>query len=371
MKYFVNMLLLCKEFNKTTNMITAEQLKNYYPFNKMDERFLPLLVKQFKVKVFVKGDNIFIDDDNKIDAKYIIDGAVNITYPSGREKLLKSTSLQSYYPVGEVNTRKKLKSEVTSKTASVIMLNNIFIDHFTVWDNLFKETPKDSPLRGHDSYQWVVGLLFSKAVQMLPRGHVDQIFKNLEPVYVNCGDEIITEGDAGDYCYVIVKGEAGVYKCIAEGEEQVAKLETGALFGENALVSNEPRTASVRMLSNGILMKMRGEKFSSLLKSHVVRWLTADATYEMMLEDAVLVDVREQDEFDNMSFADSIHIPLGELRDECTNKLDIKRPVITCSSTGLRCASAAFLLATLGYDVYSMQGGVMGLLKLVERQQED
>ena len=350
-------------------MITAEQLKNYYPFNKMDERFLPLLVKQFEVHEFVKGDDIFQHDDNKIDAKYIIDGAVNITYPSGREKLLKSSSMQSYYPVGEVNTRKILHSSVTSKTAKVMMLNNIFIDHFTVWDNLFGETPQDSPLRGHDSYQWVVGLLMSKAVQMLPRGHVDQIFKNLEPLYVNANDEIITEGDAGDYCYVIVKGEAGVYKCIAEGEKQVATLQTGAMFGENALVSKEPRTASVRMLSNGILMRMIGEKFSSLLKSHVVRWLTADATYEMMLEGAVLLDVREIDEFENMGFADSVHIPLGQLRDECEQKLDKDVPVITCSSTGLRCASAAFLLATLGYDVYSMQGGVMSLLKLVESQE--
>lgn len=351
-------------------MITVEDLKNYYPFNKMEEKFLPLLLEQFEVFEFEKGDDIFKHDDNKIYAKYIIDGNVKVAYPSGREKLVKSSSLQSYYPIGEVNTLKKLSSIVESKSATVMMMNNIFLDQFTVWDNLFKESNEDSPLRGHESYSWVIGLLQSKAVQMLPRGHVDQIFKNLEPMYVNAEDEIITEGDSGDFCYIIVKGEVNVYKCVAEGEDLVATLSSGALFGENALVSNEPRTASVRMKTNGVLMKMIGEKFSSLLKSHVVRWLTVDSSYEMMLEGAVLLDVREADELDNMSFKDCVHIPIGELREECENKLDKNTAVICCSNTGMRCASAAFLLATLGYDVYSMQGGVMGLIKFVEKLED-
>lgn len=350
-------------------MITLDELKNYYPFNKMEEKFLPLLLQQFDVQEYQKGDDIFANDDNKIFAKYVIDGIVEISYPTGRQKILKSTSLQSYYPVGEVNTKKRLTSVVTSKTAKVMVMNNIFLDQFTVWDNLYKESEEDSPLRGHDSYQWVVGLLQSKAVKMLPRGHVDQIFKNLEPMYVSSGDEIITEGDSGDYCYIIVKGIAEIYKCAADGENLIATSEEGVLFGENALVSNEPRTASVRMKTNGVLMKMVGEKFSSLLKSHVVRWLTTDATYQMCLEGAVLLDVREKDEFSELSFSDSINIPMDKLREECEEKLDKNIPIVTCSSVGMRCASAAFLLATLGYDVYSMQGGISGLLKLVETKQ--
>ena len=68
-----------------------------------------------------------------------------------------------------------------------------------------------------------------------------------------------------------------------------------------------------------------------------------------------------------MSLSESVHIPIGDLREECENKLDKSSPVITCSNTGMRCASAAFLLATLGYNAYSMQGGVLGLVKFVEK----
>ncbi|HHL31201.1 MAG TPA: rhodanese-like domain-containing protein, partial [Oceanospirillales bacterium] len=94
-----------------------------------------------------------------------------------------------------------------------------------------------------------------------------------------------------------------------------------------------------------------------------------DASYEMILEGATLVDVREKDEFENISFSDCVHISMSNLRNQAATELDMNTPIITCSNTGMRCASAAFLLATLGYDVYSMQGGVMGLLKLVENQQ--
>ncbi len=354
---------------ESRKMITLDKLKNYYPFNKMEGKFLPLLLEQFTLYDFERGENIFKHDDNKLYAKYIIDGSVEIKYPTGREKVVKSTSMQSYYPIGDVNSSKKLTSTIKSKSAQVLMINNIFLDHFTVWNNLFKESDKNSPLRGHKSYRWVVGLLTSKAVQMLPRGHVDQIFKNLEPIHTKAGAEIITEGDAGDYCYIISKGEVDVFKCVSEGEKQIATLYEGALFGEQALVSKEPRTATVRMKTDGILMRMIGTKFSSLLKSHVVRWLTVDATYEMVLDDAILLDVREKEELENLSFQGSTHIPMDKLREQCETKLNKETAIITCSNTGLRCASAAFLLATLGYDVYSMQGGVMGLLKLVENRE--
>ncbi len=349
-------------------MITVEELKKYYPFNKMEEKFLPILLNQFEVHQFEKGESIFKLDDNKIFAKYVIQGAVEIRYPTGRVKVVKDTSLQSYYPIGDVNTSKKLASEVKSSSAKIMMINNVFLDHFMVWNDLFRQSDDSSSLKGHQSYEWVVGLLNSNAVQMLPRGHVDQIFKNLEPMAVSLGDEIITEGDSGDYCYIIVEGAVEVFKCKAEGEVMVATLGKGSLFGEHALVSQEPRTASVRMMTDGLLMRLVGEKFSSLLKSHVVRWLTTDASFEMMLDGATLLDVREQEEFENLGFEGSVHIPVDRLREQCEAKLDKSKPVITCSNTGMRCASAAFLLATLGYDVYSMQGGIMGLLKLVENK---
>lgn len=350
-------------------MVSVEDLSKYYPFNKMEEKFLPLLVEEFTYHEFLMNQDVFSLDDNKIYAKYVESGNVEVMYPTGRKKLVKSSSMQSFYPIGEVNSQKKLTSQVKSKTATMMMMDNIFLDQFTVWNNLFKEMGPESHLRGHESYNWVVGLLKSKAVQMLPRGHIDQLFKNLEPLDVKAGEEIITEGEAGDYCYVIVSGEAEVYKCAAEGEELVATLGEGSLFGEHALVSKEPRTASVRMKTDAKLMRMIGDKFSSLLKSHVVRWVTTDTAVEEMRNGALLVDVREVEEHDEFSALNSINIPVDYLREMSAEKLDFDKVVLTVSNSGTRCASAAFLLATLGYDVYSIQGGVVGLDKTMTKME--
>ena len=52
------------------------------------------------------------------------------------------------------------------------------------------------------------------------------------------------EGDPGDRCYVIVKGEVRVSKFIPNiGEEALAVLKPGDYFGEMALIDNFPRSA--------------------------------------------------------------------------------------------------------------------------------
>jgi len=55
---------------------------------------------------------------------------------------------------------------------------------------------------------------------------------------------IFFEGDPGNRCYVIVKGEVRISKLIPNiGEEALAVLKPGDYFGEMALIDNFPRSA--------------------------------------------------------------------------------------------------------------------------------
>ena len=55
---------------------------------------------------------------------------------------------------------------------------------------------------------------------------------------------IFKEGESGDRCYVIVKGEVRISKFIPNiGEEALAVLKAGDTFGEMALIDNFPRSA--------------------------------------------------------------------------------------------------------------------------------
>lgn len=55
------------------------------------------------------------------------------------------------------------------------------------------------------------------------------------------GAHIVSEGDAGEECHVVVSGSATVLR----GGQEVGKLDRGSLFGELALFDPAPRNASV------------------------------------------------------------------------------------------------------------------------------
>jgi ATP-binding cassette subfamily B protein len=78
---------------------------------------------------------------------------------------------------------------------------------------------------------------------------------------------IVHEGDPGDRFYIIVRGRLEVFQNRPSGaESRVAVLEDGDYFGEIALVRNVPRTASVRTLSDCILLSLAGEQFLRLIE---------------------------------------------------------------------------------------------------------
>jgi CRP/FNR family cyclic AMP-dependent transcriptional regulator len=55
---------------------------------------------------------------------------------------------------------------------------------------------------------------------------------------------IFKDGDPGDRCFVIIKGEVRISKFIPNiGEEALAILKPGEYFGEMALIDNFPRSA--------------------------------------------------------------------------------------------------------------------------------
>lgn len=71
-----------------------------------------------------------------------------------------------------------------------------------------------------------------------------------EALHVEAGDVLIREGEAGDAAYCLVSGRLQVLR---EGIA-VVQLEAGALFGEAALLTGDPRNATVQALEASELM---------------------------------------------------------------------------------------------------------------------
>lgn len=71
--------------------------------------------------------------------------------------------------------------------------------------------------------------------------------KTLRLRWLEPGDILIREGEAGDASYIGLSGKLGVYKKLdAGGEARVAQVGPGTVQGEIAVLSGLPRFATVR-----------------------------------------------------------------------------------------------------------------------------
>jgi CRP-like cAMP-binding protein len=74
---------------------------------------------------------------------------------------------------------------------------------------------------------------------------LDQLMGGLRAIRVFKGYQIIRQGDPGDAFYLIATGRVSVWKKKGTHSVKVAELRSDQYFGEMALISNEPRNATV------------------------------------------------------------------------------------------------------------------------------
>jgi putative ABC transport system ATP-binding protein len=98
-------------------------------------------------------------------------------------------------------------------------------------------------------------------------GELTDIAQKMAPEEVAVGAVIIRQGDAGDKFYLIRRGRVEVIVKDDEGERVVTTLETGSIFGERALLTDEPRNATVRALEDTDLYTLSKENFLAALHS--------------------------------------------------------------------------------------------------------
>lgn len=77
---------------------------------------------------------------------------------------------------------------------------------------------------------------------------------------------VFSEGDLGDNFYIIQQGRVGVTRVVAREKEETAILEQGDFFGEEALLFDEPRSATVKAVTPVTLLRMDREQFNRLLR---------------------------------------------------------------------------------------------------------
>ena len=83
------------------------------------------------------------------------------------------------------------------------------------------------------------------------------------------GEVVFREGDASDTCYVIRTGHARAVIEHPDGRSiTLARFGPGDIFGELAMLSGEPRSATVEMLEDAEAIAILGPDMRRLLREH-------------------------------------------------------------------------------------------------------
>jgi rhodanese-related sulfurtransferase len=138
---------------------------------------------------------------------------------------------------------------------------------------------------------------------------------------------------------------------------KLAELQVGDTFGEEALISDAKRNATVTMSAEGSVMRLGKDDFKKLLNEPMLDWVDANQAQQIIQGGGQWLDVRLPSEFENHHHDGAINIPLYFIRLKIST-LDHDKKYVVCCDTGRRSSAGAYILNERGYQAYVLRGGV-------------
>ena len=111
------------------------------------------------------------------------------------------------------------------------------------------------------------------------------------------GEKIFGHGDPGDKLYLILDGKVRISRDVpGMGEEALAVLGPGDVFGEMCLFEEAPRSADARVHSRCTLLSMSRDRFSDLL------FLRMDLAHDILWNAVRILSKRLRETSDKLTF---------------------------------------------------------------------
>ena len=334
-------------------------LKTLIPINTLAPENFRELADEAVIENLSPGSQLFKQGDRDLQSVFLLSGEVALTSTDSADSrnVIAGTD-DARYALAQLKPRQYTG---TAKTAvTVAWVDSAMLDRLLTWDQTtgYEVTEFD----GSQDPEWMIRMLRSEAFQQLPPANINALFARFEPIEVRANQVIIRQGDPGDFYYIIKSGKASVSrKADKTGKVSVvAQLGEGNGFGEEALLSDAPRNATVVMVTDGILMRLVRKDFDELMRAPLVKWVTLDQAKALAQTGAGLLDVRTEDEFRHGTIKGSLNLPLSLLRLKAPG-LDTKRHYVVFCQTGSRSCAAAFLLSQRGFEVSVLRSGLGGL----------
>jgi len=347
-------------------------LNTIEPIAKLSEGRKQELAKLCFVEKVSKGVNpLRMNVTHAKQAVYLIKGELELKFAKNGKVLLRGEGPAAKHPI---NCDDNLVDSIALTDVEILRIDNDLLDIMMTWDQLSTDEealknlrhksgdkkPNRTPVEWmRDTSVFSVEKLQSGVFSKVPVANIEAMFQRMERISTVAGQVIIQQGAVGDYYYLVEHGSLLVSR--ADGVNApsvlVAELQAGDAFGEEALVSDNKRNATVTMKTDGQLLRLNKSDFVELLKEPMLKQIGRDVAEAKVASGAVWVDVRLPSEYQYEHIEGAINLPLNEIR-QLLPKLDGKLVYLVYCQTGRRSSAAAFILAQRGFDVMVLSRGI-------------
>ncbi len=335
-------------------------LRNFWPLGGLKQTSVTALARKTTREVMPKGRDLFREGHSDKRTFYLVRGDVELRVKDSPVAVIRAGSTEARNPLAPSQPRR-----ATARTLSEIeylSIDSELLDVITTWDQTgiyeVKELSADSLVTSDD---WMTTLLQTKAFHRIPASNLQAIFMRMRHVKYRAGDVVIKQGGEGDYFYAISTGRCAVTRevPITHKSIQLAVLGPGDTFGEEALISEAKRSATVTMVTDGSLACLAKDDFNTLLHEPMLERVDFDAANRLVASGgARWLDVRLPPEFQTEHLPGAINVPLCFLRLKLA-QLDPKLQYVVVCDTGRRSSAGAFILKERGFEVAVLKDGLL------------
>jgi len=336
-------------------MLDIQSLKQFVPFNGLEEEYLQEALNKIEVHEFDKGQMLFKRGRAVTSKFYLLEGQVDLINSAFYVSTVLGGSALAQSPLNSESPT-TCSAVAKSPVVRVLSIDAETLDRLVAWSQAsvsggfvddVEYTTGEFEVQelSDDGSDWMAALLQAPLFSKIPLTQVQELFLRFEDVSVKKGEVIVREGEMGDFFYVLVSGSAQVTNNTKSVD---LVIHPGQFFGEEALLGNTPRNATVRMQTKGRLKRLNADNFNALLKVPVVRYLDGSRLGKLD-KPYKLLDVRMPMEYRLHHVPGAINIPLSRLRNSIP-ELGRTNVYLVPDDAGSRADIAAHLLCQAGFD---------------------
>jgi len=329
-------------------------LKNFIPLNTLPSARLTSIFDKCHVEELDKGAVLFEQGDEAKEFIYLISGMVSLYAGEMEIETIVTGSEVARFAIAH-HLPRKVKA-VTRSKARVVRIPTHMLDMETPEDNGQTYMVDEVEDQGGD---WMTTMLQSPVFQRLPAANLQKVMMQMEEVAFAAGDDVVKQGDEADFYYIIKTGDC---ELIRQASDESRPIKLGELhscdaFGEDALLSGNPRNVTVRMKGKGQMLRLSKSNFIALVKEPVLQYVDFEEGQKKVTGGANWLDVRSVDEYEEGSIEGSVNIPFFSLRMKIPELRHDQLQVLVCAN-GRTSEAAAFLLLKFGFNALILKGGM-------------